>query len=111
MSEVINTQRYRTLLVGISTHLARYGDTRWIKVLNEWIAELDAHDTGVRVHLQRTLKSIGGMGGLNDIVICSQAGYRIIDNSAEMKEANETLSRLVTELYLEVEKQLNGAQS
>ena len=99
---------YRNLLEQIRDHLSRYGVRRWPPRLDEWIQELDSlGPEGLKSHLHRTLKSLGGMGSIGDIVICPEAGHDIPTERPLIKAVNDRLVALTDELYAEAKRRLS----
>ncbi len=97
--------RYKELLNELQVFFERYAETKWANRLREWVHELDGLTwNGATDHLKRTQKALGGMGSIGDIVICPENGHSISNEEAQVNEANERLKKLVSDMFVEIEK-------
>src|SRR5262249_53748437 len=77
------TAKYGAILRDLNSHLSKYGERNWARVLQDRIAALEqiqrvqASISGYADHLSRTKSAFGGMGSLNDVSIMPQSGYSV----------------------------------
>lgn len=102
----LSTVKYQRLLRDLHSHLSKYGERNWARVLQDRIAELEqleraqAPISSYVEHLSRTKAAFGGMGSLNDVSITPQAGYSV--PRWKTSWINSKLQKLTTALYNEV---------
>src|ERR1700692_4794798 len=85
-------QQLLKLLDDISAQLSGYGETHW----SGWIAgDASRLRRGDLYGITHFLSAFGGMGSLNDLIICRQNGHRITE--AETTAANEKLSQALSD--------------
>lgn len=101
----INVDTYRRLLEQLRDHLKAV--EAWPSRLDEWVKELDVVDRGtLKDHLQRTRRSLAGMGSIGDLVICAEAGHRPASGGSTFEKANKRLLELVECLDEETTRRL-----
>ena len=66
--------------------LARYGEVHWAEWIRKDAAAIERGDRRGVVHF---LSAFGGMGSLNDVMLCPENGHRIAQH--EVTGANQRL--------------------
>jgi hypothetical protein len=74
--------------------LRSHGEERWAQWLSEDAARLRSGDSYGVTHL---LSAYGGMGSLNDLIICPENGHRI--KKKDVKRVNKRFQALKSEVY------------
>lgn len=81
--------------------LQQCGDTRWSAILDRFLAKCTTVSwddrSGWKTLVIEMQPLFGGMGSLNDLVLCQENGHHVSDERA----ANQEYQRMVESLYRE----------
>ena len=118
--EKLEFNQFIELLKSIRKILNEYEVHNWPNIINKWIEEIEELRSGdgkaIVLYLQKIQRSLGGMGSLGDLVICPEAGHKILGNEKEIEKINDNyinfirrLDNVITQLLQKTPKDIKNS--